>query len=137
MRQFMVPQFIDVETKIIGPITVRQFILMVIMALIDFICYKIFTFTFFIFLAVLNLAFWGTMAFLRINGQPFHYFLLNLLQTLKKPRLRIWKKEYLEIKEEVKIKPPPPPPQKVPLTASRLAELSLIVDTGGVYKGEK
>ncbi len=28
MRQFTVPQFIDVEDKIIGPLTVRQFLIM-------------------------------------------------------------------------------------------------------------
>ncbi|KKS92044.1 MAG: hypothetical protein UV69_C0039G0006, partial [Parcubacteria group bacterium GW2011_GWE2_43_12] len=30
MQQFVVPQFIDVEDKIIGPITVRQFIIIMV-----------------------------------------------------------------------------------------------------------
>lgn len=141
MQQFVIPQFIDVEDKIIGPITARQFIILLAVTIILFILYKLFTFIYFLVLAMPIFGLGVVLAFVKINGQPFHYFLLNLIQTLRRPALRIWNKElstdevrkYLK-KEEVKIAVPRP--VKEPIVATKLSELSLIVNTGGVYKGE-
>lgn len=139
------PQFIDVESKIIGPITVRQFILMLVAGLFIFIAYKLSTFLFFIFEAVLIVAVFGVIAFVKINGQPFHYYILNLIQFLKRPALRVWNKKVSdeELKKIVKQKPKLEMQKESikkahdkRVTTSKLAELSLIVNTGGVYKGE-
>ena len=40
MQQFVVPQFIEVEDKILGPITVRQFLIMLIAGILIFIVYR-------------------------------------------------------------------------------------------------
>ncbi len=141
MQQFVVPQFIDVEDKILGPITTRQFVILLVVALLLFIFYKLMTFIYFVLFGLSTFALGVVLAFVKINGQPFHYFLLNLFQTFRRPKLRIWNKEladeelrrYLK-KEEVKVVVPKP--VKEPLTATRLSELSLIVNTGGVYRGE-
>jgi hypothetical protein len=141
MQQFVVPQFIDVEDKILGPITTRQFIILLVTGIIIFIFYKLMTFIYFVgfSLAIFSIGF--VLAFIKINGQPFHYFLLNLFQTVRRPKLRIWDKELTanELRKFLKVKEAKvivPRPVKEPLTASRLSELSLIVNTGGVYKGE-
>lgn len=141
MNQFTVPQFIDVEDKIIGPITTRQFIIVLVTGLFIFLAYKIFTFSVFAIIGVILFGIGGTLAFLRINGQPFHFFLLNLMQTWRSPNLQIWDKEVSNavLKEYLKTGPPPPrppKPRKRALASSRLAEISLIVDTGGVYTPE-
>ena len=93
MKQATVPQFIDVENKIVGPITVRQFIIMTICGLIMFMEYKFSDMILFILLALPTFGAFGTLAFLKINGMPFHFFILNLIQTTKKPRLRIWSRQ--------------------------------------------
>lgn len=141
MNQFTVPQFIDVEDKIIGPITTRQFIILLVTSLFVFIFYKLLAFTAFLILAVLLFAGGGTLAFVRINGQPFHFFLLNILQTWRSPSLQIWNKTVPDamLKEYMRTIPPPLPkfkPKKEVLTSSRLTEISLIVDTGGAYTPE-
>lgn len=142
MQQFVVPQFIDVEDKVIGPVTVRQFIILLVGAGFIFIAYKLSDFTLFLFqFVIFSFATVGT-AFIKINGRPIHFFLLNVLQTTKRPRLRIWQKIFsnAEIKSYAKtkvVKLPPKIKTKNKVRASRLAELSLIVDTGGVYQGEK
>ena len=46
MQQFTVPQFIDVEDKIIGPITTRQFVIMLAGFTLIGISYKLFDFSF-------------------------------------------------------------------------------------------
>ncbi|MDD2807431.1 MAG: PrgI family protein [Patescibacteria group bacterium] len=142
MQQFVVPQFIDVEDKILGPITVRQFIIILVGGGIDFVAYKLSDFTLFLLQFVIVSLISFIVAFIKINGRPIHYFLLNVFQTVKRPKRRVWQKifstallkSYLNIKE---IRLPPTITTKNKVRASRLAEMSLIVDTGGVYQGEK
>lgn len=142
MQQFVVPQFIDVEDKVIGPITVRQFIIILIGGGLDFIAFKLADFALFVveFVVISVLTFF--IAFIKINGRPIHYFLLNVLQTSKKPKLRVWAKifsnsDLKNLSKEKKVELPPQITTKNKVRASRLAEMSLIVDTGGVYQGEK
>lgn len=137
MQQFTVPQFISIENQIIGPITTRQFVIMMAGFVLMGVCYKLLSFWAFALTSVIIFAITGVAAFLKINGQPFHYYILNLSQYLKKPRLRIWDVEVKivkEEKEEVKIQLPSR--IKKGVAPSRLSELSLIVDTGGTYRGE-
>lgn len=140
MHQFTVPQFIDVEDKIIGPITTRQFIIMLAAFLLMAISYKIFDFSLFVVTSLFLFATFGTVAFARINGRPFHFFVLNFVQTIKRDRLRVWLKNSLENKgdyEEQEIDLGESIPLPKSFSSSRLAELSLVVDTQGEYKGEE
>jgi len=142
MQQFVVPQFIDVEDKVIGPITVRQFIILLIGSGLIFASYKLSDFTLFLFQFVILSGLTFGFAFVKINGRPVHYFLLNFIQTSRRPKLRLWQKRFsdAELKEFSTKKVHALPPKittKNKVRASRLAELSLIVDTGGVYQGEK
>lgn len=140
--QFVIPQFIDVEDKVIGPISVRQFITILIGAAVIFLNYELIyrlnnNFWFFFGTALVIGAATLVFAFIRVNGRPFHYFLLNFLATLKEPRLRIWSKEMSL--HELKQKTPTAPPTRVATvkkapTSSKLAVLSLIVDTGGAFR---
>ncbi len=139
MLQFTVPQFIDIEDKIIGAITVRQFVILLVAMIFIALCFKIFSLTPFILISVFIFAIAIIIAFVKINGAAFHFFILNIIQTFKKPRLRVWRKDdRLEGAVEFAI---PTKPVEVLTThkaysASRLSELSLIVDTKGSYQGE-
>ncbi len=144
MQQFLVPQFIDVESKILGPITVRQFVIIVVSVGIIFIYYKTLDFSAFLFATIITLAITVAFAFLKINGTLFHFFILNVLQTTLRPSLRIWEKESRTRKEFSKdqaeeavtsVQVVAKPGQRI--SSSRLAELSLIVNTGGYYQGKE
>lgn len=142
MMQFVVPQFIEVEDKIIGPITVRQFVILLIDGLILAVCYKLVDLSLFVVLLLLLGGAGVVLAFVKINGQPFHYFFLNFLQTMRRPPLRVWQKKYTdgELKRFIKTEAAPPPlpkPSKTPLSASRLNEMILMIDTGGKYTPEE
>ncbi len=140
-QQFTVPQFIDVEDKIFGPISVRQFVVILGGGFFVVIEYFIFPFIFFMFTALLSFGIILIFAFYRINGQPFHLFLINLVTTLKKPKLLLWEKKVdLDILHQRRQKDDEGPEitishKKTP-SSSRLQELSLIVDTGGAYGEE-
>src|SRR3989338_11258853 len=140
--QYVITQFIDVEDKIFGPVTARQFIILMVVFLIDFVLFRLFPLTTFLLIGVPLLSLGGIVAFVRINGAPFHYFLLNIIQTLRKPRLRVWSREYTdsELRDLIKIEPPAPSiriTRKAFTATSRLQELTLVVNTGGVYKPEE
>ena len=81
------------------------------------------------------------MAFVKINGQTFHYFILNLLQTVRRPGLRVWRKNY--DKDELnylRLQEPPEIEEKEERKAARsehIRDLALIVNTGGFYRPEE
>lgn len=140
-QQFVVPQFIDAEPKLLGPVTPRQFIILFVGVLLSALMKVLLPFWAFIVVTVIIAGLVLTLAFVKINGQSFHYFLLNMLQTFRKPSIRVWKKDlsdaYLrqfiqreEIKVETKFE------RKDFIGTSRLNELSLIVNTGGAYRPE-
>jgi len=141
MQQFVVPQFIDVEDKIFGPITTRQFLILLFAGGIIFLSFKYFDLLLFgiitFFIGGLALVF----AFYKPNGQLFHYFLLNIIQTNRKPRLRIWNKtptkeelEYLrKLGTETKVEVAAP---KKEIHRAHIRNLALVVNTGGYYKGD-
>lgn len=141
-EKFVVPQFIDNEDKILGPITVRQFLLSLGGTFAIFIEYRIFQLPVFIFLAIITIAIVGVFGFLKINGQPFHLFFVNVLQTVSRPRLRVWHKELTEAELRVLIVKPP---EVAAITtavksrpeSTRLRDLALTVNTGGVYNPDE
>ena len=143
MDQFLVPQFIEVEDKIFGPVTTRQFIILLVAGLMIFISYKIADFMLFIFLLIVIGALALVIAFVKINGQTFHYFLLNVIQTTKNPSRRIWRKDYpkkelqklLKLGNQEKIIETVKETKR--LSYNRLRDLTLTVNTGGYYKPEQ
>ena len=138
MQQFTVPQFIDVESKIIGPLTVRQFMIILGAAVIIGISFKLFDFTLFLTIGVVTLLTAVIFAFIKINGRPFHLFLLNAVQTIRRPGLRVWNNRLMvtEAEPNIAIKAEAPTAAPRIYQKSRLAELALVVDTKGRYKGE-
>lgn len=140
-QQFVVPQFIDVENKILGPLTVRQFIIFLVAAGLIVLCFRLASFWLAAIMSVIIFGLSGTFAFLRINGRPFHFLLLNMIQTLRKPTLKVWNKEISAKELRVRTKKEGKKPElllvKKPLSASKLTQLSLIVDTGGAYQEEE
>lgn len=139
MQQFTVPQFIDVESKIIGPLTTRQFIILLAAAIICGLSYRLFDFSLFLFVTVIVLIITALFAFVRVNGRPFHFFLLNVIQSFRRPGIRVWNNRstyFEEVSHVAFVAPEVKPAQKEVYRKSRLAELALVVDTKGRYKGE-
>lgn len=141
MDQFVVPQFIEVEDKIFGPITTRQFLILLVTGLILFIAFKLADTMLFVFLAILIGGIGLVFAFVKINGQPFHYFILNIVQTIRRPSRRIWYKSFskTELKEAIAaatFEMPEIAKEMPKMSYSRIRDLSLIVNTGGYYKPE-
>ena len=137
--QFIVPQFIDVESKIIGPITPKQFIILILTTGLIFVSYKLADFTLFLIEAVAIAGIGIAIAFVKVNQQTIYSFLLNFVQSFKRPSLRIWRKQYIlitEKKEKKSDKKEAIVISRKPLSASKLSQIALTVDTGGRYEEE-
>lgn len=137
MAQYVVPQFITVEDKILGPITVRQFLILLVDTGLMFIFYKIFDFTLFLALGLPITGFCLILAFVRIGGQPFHFFLLSFLSMLKISRVRVWQgnaKMIMDLDYSANKKAEETVIKVKNFDISRINELSKTVDTGGKYK---
>jgi hypothetical protein len=140
IQQFIVPQFIDVEDKIIGFVTIRQFTIMMVALVIGAVEYKILAFPFFLVFGIITVGVGAILAFARVNGRPVHFFLLNFVQTMKRPAIRVWNKaSYVLGMHEVKsvIQETAHAAGRRGITGSRLQDLALIVNTGGVYRTEE
>ncbi|MBN2094086.1 MAG: PrgI family protein [Candidatus Zambryskibacteria bacterium] len=96
--QFQIPQFIDVEDKIFGPFTLKQFIYLAGGAAVAVVGI-IFLGTFLGLLVtspVIALA--AALAFYKKNNRPFIYFLESVFKYTLKDKLYIWKKQEPEEK---------------------------------------
>ncbi len=91
--RFTVPQFIDYEAKIVGPLTFRQFIYVGIAGAVCFVFY--FTFPFYIFIISCIILGGGALAFafIKIGGRSLPTILANLLRFSLTPKMYIWRKK--------------------------------------------
>lgn len=91
--QFQVPQFIEVEDKIFGPLTLKQFVYLAGGAGIAFALYTLLP----LFLTILiggpivGLA--VALAFYRVNNRPFIEVVEAAVSYFFSRRLYVWKKE--------------------------------------------
>jgi len=122
--RFEVPQFIEVEDKIIGPFTWKQFIYLAGGLGLLIIFYFALPFVFFAMfgLPVGGLA--GFLAFHRVNNRPFSVFLESFVNYMTKNKLYLWKKEHEQTIVVKKILPPAAPDSIIHTQRKGLASLS-------------
>lgn len=89
--QYQTPQFIDVEDKIFGPLTSKQFFYVAGGAVLIFILYVFFQLWAVILLGLPIGAFAFSLAFLKLNGIPFPKVLSNFIGHTSQQKIFIWK----------------------------------------------
>ncbi len=108
--RFTVPQFIEHEAKIVGPLTFKQFIYIGFAGAIGFVLY--YSVPFIIFLAAAIILGLGALAlaFLKINGRSLPTILENFLKFSSSPKIYLWQKK--KTKTEIFKKSIPQPVDK-------------------------
>ena len=92
--RFQVPQFIDVEDKIFGPLTLKQFIYLAGGGGLSFLIYVFVKNLVFAFVPIaLVMAFSATLAFYKVNNKPFINVMESAFKYFTGKKLYIWKKE--------------------------------------------
>ena len=95
--RFQVPQFIEQETKILGPFTLKQSLFVAGGLASLFLWYTLTSGFVFIVLAMLSAAFFGSLAFLKINGLPFLNYLAYLLSYLLTPKQYFFRQQKKDV----------------------------------------
>ena len=127
--KYQVPQFIEVEDKIIGPFTIKQFIYVVGGAGMSFIVYNYLPIYISLILIAIIAPFSLALAFYKINNKPFIDFLESAFMFYTKQNLYIWKKEDKKIVQTKTQTATTNPQVYVPrLSDSKLKELSWTLD---------
>jgi hypothetical protein len=128
--QFKVPQFIDVEDKLFGPFSFRQFAYMLGGGGMAFVAYKLLPIWISIFLILPIVGLSLLLIFYKINNKPFIYYLQASLSYLVSSKLYVWKQRLVkpgtknEDAEEIK-----EPTSLVPMSrSSSLKDLSWSLD---------
>jgi hypothetical protein len=100
--KFQVPQFIETETKIIGPLTLMQFLFVAGGISVFALSYLLLNGIAFLVVAVLDLSFFGSLAFVKVDGMPFLNYIAYVLAYL------IGSKRYIyQIKQDTNQFTPP------------------------------
>lgn len=94
--QFKVPQFLEIEDKIFGPFTFKQFIYLTGGGGLCFILYRLLGFWLGILPVIAVAAFSLALAFYRPNDKPFIDMLQSVFKFVFQSKLYIWKRKALK-----------------------------------------
>lgn len=95
-----VPQYLDVEDKIIGPFTLKQFLYLLFGGGLIFLLFNILKFPIFIIIAIPIALLTLALAFYKIGRQKFSQFVISFLGFISKPNIYTWKKSPPQKPEE-------------------------------------
>ena len=116
MAQYQVPQFIEVEDKIFGPLTLKQFIYLAGGAGVCLIFFTLLPLWLMLILSVPVLSFSAALAFYKVNGRPFIVALEHAVSYFFGSKLYLWKQH--------EAKPQAGGAQQAPAAAAPVPKLS-------------
>ena len=94
--QFKVPQFLDIEDKLFGPFTFKEFVYLAGGAGMIFVLYKLLP----LWIAIIPIAavalLSGLLTFYRINNKPFIYYLQAGVNYAISSKLFVWKQRLVK-----------------------------------------
>lgn len=91
--RFQVPQFIEIEDKIFGPLTFKQFIYLVGGGGGVFVLYALFPLPLAIIFGIPIAVFSLALAFYQVHNQPFIKVVENAFRYVVSNKLYLWKKK--------------------------------------------
>ncbi len=128
--QFIVPQFIDVEDKVIGPFSFKQFLYLAGGAGLAFALFKLLPTILGLPLGLAVVAISLALTFFKVNGKPFIFVLQAFIFYALQSKLYIWRQQ--RKKEEKTVEPVKEVQNTehiIPrLTESKLGDLSWSLD---------
>lgn len=135
--KFQVPQFIEVEDKIFGPLTFKQFLYLLGGGAGAFLLFSLLPSFIGLPLAILWAGFGIALAFYKINNRPFIVFLESAFRYLMENKLYIWNKERKEVAPRQKQQEVESSPLSVDrLSQNKLKDIGWSLQVGGDDKPE-
>ncbi len=126
--QFQVPQFIEVEDKIFGPFTFKQFLYLAGGAGLCYVIYRFLGFYLGLIPIVIVGGFASALAFLRINNRPFILIVESAVKYQLSKKLYLWRHNPTPLERGRDITSTTAPVEIPKLSNSKLKELSWSLD---------
>lgn len=95
--EYQVPQFIEVESKVVGSLTLRQFIYVAGGAGLCIVFFTSLPFIFALLLSVPVIALAVALSFYKMNGKPFIEILEAAFNYYTRSKLFLWKHEDMSV----------------------------------------
>lgn len=127
--EYQVPQFIEVENKIFGPLTFKQFVYIAggVGLCVAFILYLPLLVAVLLSIPVASLA--GALAFYKVNNKSFTDMLAAGFSFYTNGRLYLWHKEDKPVAApQAAPEPALPPREKLVLSSGKLKDLAWSLD---------
>ena len=136
--RFQVPQFIEIEDKIFGPLTFKEFVYLVGGAGLAYTIYKLTPLLIAIILDIPVIGLALALSFYKVNGKPFINVLESALYYFKNNKLYIWKKEDAPITPEKQVEQMVKQINVPKLSDSKLKDLTWSLDINEtIYSHDK
>lgn len=109
--RYQLPQFIDVEDRVVGPLTIKQFGWLLGGVACCVPAYFLADPSLFITLSVIIIGTAGAFAFYKPYGRPLISYLISVVRYVFQPKIFLWKKQVKQLpqdkaKEEIKVSTP-------------------------------
>jgi hypothetical protein len=126
---FNVPQFINIEDKIVGPLTAKQLGWLALGGVVLFVLFTLLDSTAFIIAAVIVGIIFGALAFYRPYNQSLVNFIGSSISFVFRPRLYVWKRYGENVKPVRKTaEKSEPTAKKKMLNSQKIEEISKRLD---------
>lgn len=128
---FNVPQFIDIEDKIVGPLTAKQLGWMAAAGVVLLIAWGLLDTPAFWLVAIVTVGIFGALAFYKPYNQPLSKFIMSSFSYTTKPKVYVWKRDFSEVKAVKKAptkKKTAPVIKKKTLNDDKIKEISQMLD---------
>jgi len=135
---FNVPQYIDIEDKIVGPLTAKQLGWLIAMGVILLIMWNMLSKPLFFLLGLPVVLIFVSLAFFRPYGQSLGSFLLFGVMYFFRPKVYFWKRTSQKEAHVVrKGKTAESGPKDKRMTSESLRNLAQLIDSGGTQYDDK
>jgi phosphoribosyl-AMP cyclohydrolase len=123
--QFKVPQFIDIEDKVVGNLSFKQFAYLAGGAGLSYISIRLLPGFLAIVVTPAIIGLSLALTFVKINEKPFAHALESFIRYYSKSRLYLWKKQETKARAQTKQEQTP---LRATLSESKLKTLSWSLD---------
>lgn len=126
--RFQVPQFIEVEDKLFGPFTFKQFVYLAGSAGVTVGAFSFLPTFLAVFISAPFLILGVCLAFYKVNNRPFIFILESFFKYITKEKLYVWKKEEKQATPGIYAQSVDPSVYVPKLSNSKLKDLSWSLD---------
>ncbi|OIP59696.1 MAG: hypothetical protein AUK19_01560 [Candidatus Moranbacteria bacterium CG2_30_45_14] len=133
---FSVPQFIDVEDKVAGPLTWKQLLWMIGMGAVLLFFFNLFDISLFIILSIPTVLLFAAFAFYKPDGFSLTTFIFYAILFLFRPKVAVWERP---VSTRPKVLVPEKKNEDIvaqpkEINEEKLKELARILDSRGTHR---